>query len=86
MNFKANATVALAIGVTCVFCALCPITADAGESPWQVRISGLSMNPTGDTVLVPDTGEQIAFAGHLADPGFAGADRGKFGGHVKRVD
>ena len=62
MNFKAkNATAALAIGVTCVFYALCPITTDAGESPWQVRVSGLSMNPTGDTVLVPDTGEQIAF-------------------------
>ncbi len=61
MNIKAIATVALAIGVTCVFCALCPSTADAGDGPWLLRISGLSMNPTGDTVYVPDTGEQIAF-------------------------
>jgi len=53
---------AAAIAITLLACALCPITADAGDGPWQLRISGLSMNPTGDTVFVPDTGEQIAFS------------------------
>ena len=61
MNIKANTPVAVAAIVTFFFCALCPTDADAGESPWQLRIAGLSMNPTGETVAVPDTGERIAF-------------------------
>ena len=61
MNFKANTPVALAIAVTFFLCALCPTNADAGDSPWRIRVSGLSMNPTGDTVVVPDTGERIPY-------------------------
>ena len=56
-----DTSIAAAIMVTLFTCALCPITADAGDGPWQLRISGLSMNPTGDTVVVPDTGERIFF-------------------------
>jgi len=56
-----DTSIAAAIMVTLFTCALCPITADAGDGPWQLRISGLSMNPTGDTVVVPDTGERIPF-------------------------
>jgi outer membrane protein W len=60
MKIKANTPVSFAI-VVIFFCALCPSGADAGDSSWQIRIFGLSMNPTGDTVVVPNTGEQIAF-------------------------
>jgi len=56
-----DTSIAAAIVITLFSCALCPITADAGDGPWQLRISGLSMNPTGDTVVVPDTGERIPF-------------------------
>ena len=61
MNMKANTPVALAIAVTFFFSALCPTNADAGDSPWRIRAFGLSMNPTGDTVVVPDTGERIPY-------------------------
>lgn len=61
MNLKANAPVAFAIVVTFLFCALCLSTVDAGDGPWRLRIAGLSMDPTGDTVVVPDTGERITF-------------------------
>ena len=61
MRTKANTQVAAAIGVAIFLCALYPSNADAGDSPWQLRISGLSMNPTGDTVVVPDTGERIPY-------------------------
>ena len=60
MNIKANTPTALAIVATFFF-ALCPTKVNAGDSPWQIRFSGLSMNPTGDTVVVPDTGERIPF-------------------------
>lgn len=60
-------SMAAAIVITLVTCALCPISADAGNGAWRLRISGLSMNPTGDTVFVPDTGERIAFE---ADNGY----------------
>ena len=56
-----DASIAAAIVITLFSCALCPITADAGDGPWQLRITGLSMNPTGDTVVVPDSGERIVF-------------------------
>ena len=50
-----------AIVISFLVCALCPITAGAGDGPWEVRVFGLSMNPTGDTVVVPDTDERIPF-------------------------
>jgi len=56
-----DTSIAAVIAISLFTCALFPITADAGDSPWQIRISGLSMNPTGDTVVVPDTGERIPF-------------------------
>jgi outer membrane protein W len=56
-----DTSIAAAIVITLFSCALCPITADAGDGPWQLRITGLSMNPTGDTVVVPDSGERIVF-------------------------
>ena len=62
MIIKANTPVALAIAVTIFFSALCPTNANAGDSPWRIRVFGLSMNPTGDTVVVPDTGERIPYS------------------------
>jgi outer membrane protein len=52
---------AAAIALTVLTCALCPIAADAGDGAWQLRVSGLSMRPTGSSVFVPDSGERIAF-------------------------
>jgi outer membrane protein W len=42
-------------------CSLYPASADAGDGPWRLRLFAVSMNPTGDTVFVPDTDEQIYF-------------------------
>jgi outer membrane protein W len=56
-----DTSIAAAIFITIFVYALFPITADAGDGLWQLRISGLSMNPTGDTVVVPDTGERIPY-------------------------
>ena len=61
MKIRTHAPFVAAIVVAFFVCALHPITADAGDSPWQLRITGLSMNPTGDTVVVPATGERIPF-------------------------
>lgn len=49
------------IVIVIVICAGWPEVTEAGEGPWQLRISGLSMNPTGDTVYVPESGEQISY-------------------------
>lgn len=38
-----------------------PSTADAGDSPWRLRLFAVSMNPTGDEVVVEGSGERIAF-------------------------
>ena len=56
-----DTSIAAVIANSLFTCALFPITADAGDGLWQLRISGLSMKPTGDTVVVPDTGERIPF-------------------------
>jgi outer membrane protein W len=40
---------------------LYPIAADAGDSPWRLRLFAVSMNPTGDEVVVEGSGERIAF-------------------------
>ena len=61
MNIKSITQIALAIVVTFFFCTLCPTNANAGDSPWQIRVFGLSMNPTGDTVVVPGPGERIPY-------------------------
>ena len=67
MRIKANTLIAFAFVVTLFFWSLCPTNAEAGDNPWQIRVSGLSMNPTGDTVFVPDSGERISFN---ADSGY----------------
>ena len=67
MKIKAITPIALAIVVTFFFCTLCPTNADAGDSPWQIRISGLSMNPTGSSVFVAGSGERIHYS---ADNGY----------------
>ena len=68
MNIKSRvAATAAAIMVAAFTFTVFPITADAGDSPWQLRITGLSMNPTGSSVFVPDSGERIPYS---ADNGY----------------
>ena len=68
MNIRSRVTAtAAAIMVAAFTFTVFPITADAGDSPWQLRITGLSMNPTGSSVFVPDSGERIPYS---ADNGY----------------
>ena len=48
-------------GVALAWCSLCPTIADAGDGPWRFRVFALSMNPTGNEVVVGGTGERISF-------------------------
>jgi outer membrane protein len=61
MKIKTHITFSAAIVVAAAICALCPTAANAGDSPWRFRLFAVSMDPTGDTVFVPDTGERIHF-------------------------
>jgi len=61
MRIKANSPAALAIVVSFFFCALSSTNVHAGDSRWQIRIAGLSMKPTGDTVFLPESGERIPY-------------------------
>jgi outer membrane protein W len=42
-------------------CALNPTIVGAGDSAWRLRVSALSVHPTGDTIIVPDSDERIPF-------------------------
>lgn len=55
--------VSLVIAAVFVFFAAYPTPAEGGDGPWRLRVSGLMMNPTGDTVFVPESGEKIAYDG-----------------------
>lgn len=67
MNITTNTSITAAIVVAFLVCALCPITADAADGPWQLRITALSMNPTGSSVFVAGSGERIDYS---ADNGY----------------
>ena len=68
MNIRPRVTsTAAAIMVAAFTFTVFPITADAGDSPWQLRMTGLLMNPTGSSVFVPDSGERIPYS---ADYGY----------------
>jgi outer membrane protein len=66
MNIRFRMT-ATAILVAAFTFTVFPITASAGEGPWQLRITGLSMNPTGSSVFVAGSGERIHYS---ADNGY----------------
>jgi outer membrane protein len=61
MKIKTETPIVAAIVVAFVFCALCPTAAGAGDSPWRLRLFAVSMNPTGDEVVVGGSGERISF-------------------------
>ena len=64
MKMKKHVTAALAAMSVCLVYALCSTTAEAGDDQWVVRVSALSMNPTGDTVVVAGDDEQISYSGN----------------------
>ena len=68
MNIRPRVTsTAAAIMVAAFTFTVFPITANAGDSPWRLHVSAVTMNPTGDTVFVPDSGERIPYS---ADNGY----------------
>jgi outer membrane protein len=48
MRIRTYIPVAATFVAALAVCALNPTTADAGDSPWRLRLFALSMNPTGD--------------------------------------
>lgn len=69
MSLKHNTPIISVLAIACALCVLCPAPADAGDGPLQLRVFALSMDPTGDTVYVPETGERTRFD---ADAGYGG--------------
>lgn len=67
MSFNTTKSRTVFAVITCFACILYPVASEGGESPWRLRVSVLSMNPTGDTVYVPESGERIDYN---ADSGF----------------
>jgi len=61
MNIRTSSVFAAASLLTFAVTTLCPITAVAGDGPWQLRVAALSMDPTGNTVVVEETGERIPY-------------------------
>lgn len=56
-NIRGTAAMLLVL-LVCVFQVT---SAEAEENQWQLRVAALSMNPTGNSVVVEETGEQIPF-------------------------
>jgi outer membrane protein W len=61
MRIKTQISVAAAMVSVFALCSLYAAPADAGESPWRLRLFAVSMNPTGDEVVVEGSGERIGF-------------------------
>jgi len=61
MRIRIHIACSVGIVVAAAFCSLYPTAANAGDGPWRLRLFAVSMNPTGDTVVVPDTGDRIHF-------------------------
>jgi outer membrane protein len=38
-----------------------PVTASAADDPWQIRFAVVSMDPSGTSVIVPETGESFSY-------------------------
>jgi len=51
-------TVLIALSVAL---ATLPVTASAEDDPWQIRFAVVSMDPSGSSVIVPETGERISY-------------------------
>lgn len=62
MKNTSHTTISAAV-LAVVMCALNPSTTGAGDGPWRLRVAGVSMNPTGSSVVVEDSGERIAYDG-----------------------
>jgi outer membrane protein len=61
MRIRSHIPFTAAAFVVFSVCSLCPTTADAGDGPWRLRIFAVSMNPSGDEVVVEGSGERISF-------------------------
>jgi outer membrane protein W len=61
MKSKSFVPPAVAFVMSCALGAMFPAAAFAGDGPWQIRVLGLSMNPSGKSVVIPDTGERISY-------------------------
>ena len=45
----------------CVSLATAPVTASAEDNPWRLRFAVISMDPSGTSVVVQETGERISY-------------------------
>lgn len=61
MRFKSLLRAVSVFFLATLVCVLFPVTAEAGDGRWRLRLFALSMNPTGDEVVVVGSGERIAF-------------------------
>jgi outer membrane protein W len=52
----------MALAALCVTLAVPPATASAEDNPWHLRLSMISMDPSGTSVTVSDTGESISYS------------------------
>ena len=69
MNHTHHIPATAAIVFASSLCFFSSGAAGAADGPMQLRVFALSMDPTGDTVFVPDTGERTRFD---ADAGYGG--------------
>jgi len=61
MTHKTWIPAAIAFVVVIAAFSVLPTTAEAGDGPWRLRLFAVSMNPTGDEVVVEGSGERISF-------------------------
>ena len=61
MNHTHHIPATAAIVFASSLCFFSSGAAGAADGPMQLRVFALSMDPTGDTVFVPDTGERTRF-------------------------
>jgi outer membrane protein W len=61
MKIRSHIPVTASVFAVLAVCSLYPTTADAGDGPWRLRLFAVSMNPTGDEVVVEGSGERIGF-------------------------
>lgn len=76
MRDRTHILVTAGFTIACSVCALYPISVDAGDGPWRLRLFAVSMNPTGDEVVVEGSGERISFD---ASAGYGGGIELEYG-------
>ena len=56
-----NQSFGMVLIALCVSLATAPVTASAEDNPWRLRFAVISMDPSGTSVVVQETGERISY-------------------------